>query len=131
MQLNHKALYFCLSSRKAKTAVIEGGRNWDEEKLEEALGQKYEEELKGSPKTSFPFLSPVLVKRPISSVGWNLSDFSPRLTPSGACRVSLYSFSLPFVTGYSAPLLTVALALWAAAASSVATLSFVWRSRLA
>ena len=43
--------------------------------------------------TSFRFLPPLLVKRPILSVGWNLSDFSPppppASSPSGACRMSL------------------------------------------
>lgn len=57
----------------------------------------------GSPnderQTSFRFLPPLLVKRPILSVGWNLSDFSPCYSPSGACRMSLSS-SLPFVSGF-------------------------------
>lgn len=97
------------------------GWGFEEEEEEEGEGSPNEER-----QTSFRFLPPLLVKRPILSVGWNLSDFSPRLSPSGACRMSLSS-SLPFVSGF---LLWCSLAL-SAAAWLLWDVIFVWRSRLA
>lgn len=74
----------------------------------------------------FPFL-PLLVKRPILSVGWNLSDFSPRFSPSGACRMSLSS-PLPLVSGF---LLWCSCCVGVGGVVTPGEVSLVWRSRLA
>lgn len=78
------------------------GQGWGFERKEEEEEGKVERSPNDERQTSFRFcffLPPLLMKRPILAVGWNLSDFSPCISPSGACRMSLSS-SLPFVSAF-------------------------------
>lgn len=79
--------------------------------------------------TSFRFLPPLLVKRPILSVGWNLSDFSPSPLHLLLGPVACHSPpSLPFVSVFFC---SGAHAAPASLAWLLREVSLVWRSRLA